>query len=298
MVLSSNSQNNQVITRFAPTPSGYLHLGHAYSAFFAERAARSREGTLVLRIENNDKTRCLEKYEKALVDDLTWLGLSWKNPVRRQSEYTQDYLKAVSKLKDMGLIYPCFCSRKDIWNKVNLISNAPHNAVIGGLGPIYPGTCRSMTLDEQENRILSGHQYAFRLDTMRAIRLVKSKQECFHWEDLDYGKQAAKPEIFGDFIIARKDGAASYHLSVVIDDAAQRVDLVTRGDDLRDVTHIHFLLQKLLELKSPRYQFHRLLLDSNGERYAKRNNAQSLRELRNQGITPAQIIKNLGFSLL
>jgi glutamyl-Q tRNA(Asp) synthetase len=296
MDLNAISQINGAITRFAPTPSGYLHLGHAYSAFFAERAARSRKGKFALRIENNDKARCLEKYERALLDDLSWLGLSWENPVRRQLDHTQDYLNGISKLKDMGIIYPCFCSRKEIWNEVNRISNAPHNAVIGGLGPIYPGTCRSMTLDEQENRILSGHQHAFRLDTMRAIQIVRREQEDFHWEDLDYGKQAAKPEIFGDFIIARKDRATSYHLSVVIDDAAQSVDLVTRGDDLRDVTHIHFLLQKLLKLETPRYQFHRLLLDNNGKRYAKRDNAQSLRVLRAQGITPVQIIKSFGFT--
>ena len=296
MVLSSIFQINQIITRFAPTPSGYLHLGHAYSAFFAERAARARKGKFTLRIENNDKARCLEKYEKALLNDLSWLGLSWENSVRRQSDHTQDYLKAISKLKDMGIIYPCFCSRKEIWNEVNRISNAPHNAVKGGLGPIYPGTCRSMTLDEQENRIISGDMHAFRIDISKALQIVRNKRVDFYWEDLDYGTQTPKPEIFGVFIIARKDGTPSYHLSVVIDDAAQKVNLVTRGDDLRYVTHIHFLLQKLLELNSPRYQFHRLLLDKEGKRYAKRDNAQSLRALRDQGITPAHIKRDFGFT--
>ena len=283
-----------IVTRFAPSPSGYLHLGHAYSAWFAERIAKEAEGNFLLRIENIDKNRCRPEYEEAILTDLTWLGLKWEKPIRRQSDHMAEYAFELAKLKDMGLIYPCFCTRKEIRREVERINAAPHEDIKDKRGPIYPGTCRIINSDALEHKISLGHPYALRLNMKKAVRLALQKRKNLCWIDQDAGLQSATPEIFGDVVLARKDEPTSYHLSVVIDDAAQRVNFITRGEDLRDVTHIHCLLQALLDFESPNYRFHPVLVDKAGKRFAKRNKSTTLKKLREDGKTLAEIRKMIG----
>ncbi len=269
---------SDIITRFAPTPSGLLHLGHAYSALFAERQARDRGGRFLLRIEDIDHTRCRPEFEQAILEDLAWLGLTWEAPVRRQSDHMDDYQRALDRLDEQGLIYPCFCTRKEIRAEIAKADQAPHDA--HSRGPVYPGTCRRLYQDDRDIRMSAGDAYALRLDVRKAIHLAEQKAGSLIWNDLALGPVAAKPEIFGDVVVARKDEPTSYHISVTVDDALQDVTMVTRGDDLRDVTHIHRLLQALLEYQTPDYKFHHLLTDQNGKRFAKRNKSLTLRTLR------------------
>jgi len=284
---------NPIITRFAPSPSGHLHLGHAYSAWFAERAAKESGGRLLLRIEDIDQTRCRPEYEAAILEDLAWLGLTWEEPVRRQSDHMADYAVALAKLDEMGLIYPCFCTRKEIRAEISKINEAPHEAQDkpekDKRGPVYPGTCRVLYSDDRDLRISAGDPYALRLNMQKAIYLASEKRGNLSWIDLDAGEQRATPEVFGDVVLARKDEPTSYHLSVVIDDAAQGVNLITRGEDLRDVTHVHCLLQALLDFNVPDYRFHHLLTDENGKRFAKRDKSLTLQSLRSEGKTPNDI---------
>lgn len=274
------------ITRFAPSPTGLLHLGHAYSALFAARAAGA-DGRFILRIEDIDPVRCRLEYADALLEDLAWLGLRWEEPVRRQSEHLEDYRAALDRLQDMGLLYPCFCSRKDIQREIGDIHRAPH----GPDGPLYPGTCRRIDPDTAQARRNAGEPYALRLDTAKASTMTGPLE----WFDRSRGRQRATPEIFGDVVLARKDTPTSYHLSVVVDDHRQGITLVTRGEDLFAATHVHRLLQALLDLDTPQYHHHPLLRGPDGKRFAKRDRSLTLRALREAGRTPEEVIRLAGF---
>jgi glutamyl-Q tRNA(Asp) synthetase len=291
------------VTRFAPSPTGLLHLGHAYAALFAERCAREaagespppvnirREdslaagGRFLLRIEDIDKIRCRSEFEAALLEDLAWLGLDWETPVRRQSEHMDDYRNALARLEAEGLVYPCFCTRREIAAEVAAAAAAPHLASVGPDGPLYPGTCRARTADERRERIAAGIPYALRLDMAEASRRVGG----LSWTDRARGEQIARPEIFGDVVLARKEIPTSYHLAVTVDDALQDVTLVTRGEDLFAATHIHRLLQTLLGLPTPDYFHHRLIVGPDGKRFAKRDETLTIRALREAGRTPAEV---------
>lgn len=272
-----------VVTRFAPSPTGYLHLGHAHAALFAEREAHLRKGTFLLRIEDIDHTRCRPEYEAAIVEDLTWLGIRWDGDVRRQSNHFDEYRAVIARLDAMDLIYPCFCTRADI--------AAAGNAPQGPDGPIYPGTCRALGRPERGDRIAKGDAYALRLDMGTAI----ARTGPLTWRDLDAGIVTAMPEVFGDVVLARKDTPTSYHLSVTHDDDLQGVTLVTRGEDLRTATHVHRVLQALLGYATPDYRFHPLLTDASGKRLAKRDRAETLRALRESGKSPSEVRVLAGF---
>lgn len=276
-------------TRFAPSPTGYLHLGHAHAALFAERAARAVGGRFLLRIEDIDFTRCRPEFEQAILDDLAWLGLAWETPVRRQSDHMADYRKALARLEAMDLLYPCFCTRNEIKAEIARSGDAPH----GPLGAPYPGTCRLLDAATRMARMAEGGAYAIRIDMARAIRRLPGAPLAFH--DRGRGWQVATPALAGDIVLARKETPTSYHLAVVVDDAAQGVTLVTRGDDLFPATHIHRLLQALLDLPVPDYHHHRLLTDRDNQRLAKRSGAESLRSLKEQGITPDTVRWMAGF---
>ncbi|HYF36691.1 MAG TPA: tRNA glutamyl-Q(34) synthetase GluQRS [Prosthecobacter sp.] len=269
-------------TRFAPSPTGFLHLGHAYAALFANDRARQSGGRFVLRIEDIDPTRSRREYESALLEDLAWLGLEWEEPVRRQSEHFADYTAALERLQSMGLLYPCFCTRREIQEEIARAGQAPH----GPDGVLYPGICRNLSAQERADRIARGSPYALRLDVAKAATRAG---DLLHWEDVAHGSAIATPEIFGDVVLARKDTPASYHLAVVVDDALQGITLVTRGQDLLLASHLHRLLQELLGLPVPRWQHHRLVCDERGRRLAKRDESQSLRYLRGQGWTVNRI---------
>jgi glutamyl-Q tRNA(Asp) synthetase len=269
------------VTRFAPSPTGYLHVGHAYAAIFAQRAAREAAGRFLLRIEDIDAGRCRPEFEAAIFEDLAWLGLAWETPVRRQSQHIGAYAAALARLDAMGLIYPCFCTRAEIRAEVARAADAPQ----GPDGPIYPGTCRTLSADERAERKARGETYALRLDMRRALTHVPT----LTWHDRARGRIVAAPETFGDVVLARKDVPTSYHLAVTLDDAAQGVTLVTRGEDLAPATDIHRLLQALLGLPTPDYHHHKLLHDDSGRRLAKRDRATTLRELRAAGRTAEDV---------
>jgi len=266
-------------TRFAPSPTGHLHLGHAYAALFAVDAADG--GRFLVRIEDIDGTRCRPEYETAIAEDLAWLGLAWETPVRRQSEHMAAYRAAVDRLAAMNLVYPCFCTRTEIAAEIARSASAPQ----GPDGPRYPGTCRGLSRDERDQRIAGGANYAQRLDMAAAC--AHAGPLAFH--DRARGETIADPARFGDIVLARKDAPASYHIAVIVDDAAQGVTLVTRGADLFESTHIHRVLQALLGLPTPDYHHHKLLADDAGKRLAKRHDALSLRTLRAQGHTADQV---------
>lgn len=278
-------------TRFAPSPTGLLHLGHAHSALFAWCQAAAGGGECLLRIEDIDVGRCRPEFEFALKEDLAWLGLSWPEPVRRQSEHMADYRAALERLSGEGLLYPCFCTRRDIAEEIARSGVAPHLTPMGPDGPLYPGICRALSDEERAARIAADTPYALRLDVTKAMARVGTLQ----WHDGGRGTFAATPEIHGDAVLARKDVATSYHLSVVVDDALQGVTLVTRGEDLLPATHLHRLLQALLELPVPDYHHHGLLTDEAGRRLAKRDDARSLRSLREAGLSRAEVRAMAGF---
>ncbi|OAN47987.1 tRNA glutamyl-Q synthetase [Paramagnetospirillum marisnigri] len=277
-----------IVTRFAPSPTGELHLGHAHSALFAHGEARRAGGRFILRIEDIDRTRCRAEFTDAILVDLAWLGLDWEQPVRRQSEHFDDYRSALARLEGEGLLYPCFCTRKDIAREVEAAGHAPH----GPDGPLYPGTCRALSAAERAERIAAGEAYALRLDTAEA----RHRTGKLAWSDREAGLVVARPELFGDVVLARKDTPASYHLSVTVDDALQGITLVTRGVDLFEATHIHRLLQALLDLPTPAYAHHRLLLDEQGRRLAKRDKALTLRSLSEAGRSADDVRRMAGFA--
>jgi glutamyl-Q tRNA(Asp) synthetase len=268
------------VTRFAPSPTGWLHLGHAYAALFAQEHAAG--GRFLIRLEDIDGTRVRPEYEEAIFADLAWLGLRWEIPVRRQSDHFADYRAALAKLEVLGVLYPCFCTRKEIQEEIGRAGNAPQ----GPDGPLYPGTCRNRSAAERVQRMAAEESYALRLDVGKALEIVSGK---LVWTDRERGSFQAKPNVFGDVVLARKDTPASYHLAVVVDDALQGITLVTRGEDLLEATHLHRLLQELLGLPVPEWRHHRLITDENGKRLAKRDDARSLRSLRAAGWTPERV---------
>jgi glutamyl-Q tRNA(Asp) synthetase len=280
------------VTRFAPSPTGYLHLGHAFAALFAEQAARESGGRFLVRIEDIDRARARGEFEQAIAEDLAWLGLVWEKPVRRQSEHFADYEAALGSLSSRGLLYPCFCTRKEIAAEIAASATAPQ----GPDGPLYPGTCRQRSADERNQGMQAG-AYAWRLDFARARSMLSSDLTFEESGDApERGTVVARPEIFGDVVLARKETPASYHLSVVVDDAAQGVTLVTRGLDLQPATHLHRVLQHLLGLQVPRYRHHRLITDESGKRLAKRDEAAALRTLRAGGVSASEVRARLGFT--
>lgn len=285
-------------TRFAPSPTGYLHLGHAYSALLGFDAAQSAGGKFLLRIENIDSTRCRPEFEAAIYDDLAWLGLTWEQPVRRQSDHMGDYRHALSQLDTRGLIYPCFCTRKDIAREVKASAHAPH----GPDGALYPGTCRQLSPAEQDARKVNGENFALRLDLRAAIaQLDHQGLWPLSWQDKNCGEVIATPEELGDVVLARKDTPTSYHLSVVVDDALQGITHVIRGEDLYHATHIHRVLQALLGLDVPSYHHHPLLKGPDGKRFAKRNRSLTLQHLRSaghDGIRIARMLRDDPLSIL
>lgn len=275
-----------IVTRFAPSPTGLLHLGHAYAALFAFQAARREGGRFLLRIEDIDATRCRPEHEAAILEDLAWIGLDWDGAVRRQSEHMADYAAALRRLEALGVLYPCFCTRKDIAAEIARAGAAPH----GPDGPLYPGLCRALPRDEAAERVAGGAAYALRLDVAKAAAMTGP----LAWTDRGAGAIAADPASLGDVVLARKETPTSYHLAVTLDDHLQGVTLVTRGRDLFHATHVHRLLQGLLGLDVPTWHHHELVRGPEGQRLAKSAGAPSLRALRNQGVTPAEIRQRLG----
>jgi len=278
------------VTRFAPSPTGHLHLGHAFSALIARDAAARAGGRFLLRIEDIDQGRCRPEFEEAISQDLAWLGIAWEEPVRRQSEHFDDYARALDRLAAAGLVYPCFCTRREIQAEIAAAGNAPH----GLDGPVYPGTCRGLAAAERDRRIAAGEPYALRLDVAGAI--ARAGHDLV-WREREAGARRARPERLGDVVLARKDTPTSYHLAVTVDDAVQGVTCVIRGRDLAPSTHVHRLLQALLDLPVPEYWHHRLLLDAEGRRLAKRDRSVTLRALREAGRTPADVRALVGLAV-
>lgn len=274
----------QLVTRFAPSPTGRLHKGHAYSALLAFGRARDEGGRFLLRIEDIDTVRCRNEFVAGIFEDLKWLGLTWEEPVRRQSEHFADYQNALDRLKAMGLVYPCFCTRKDIQREIDAAETAPH----GPDGPIYPGICRGR--EDANTHLADGAPHAWRLNLEAALAHVG---EQLVWQDEIRGTIKATPKELGDVVLARKDTPTSYHLSVVVDDALQGITHIIRGEDLFHATHIHVVLQKLLGYETPIYQHHGLLLDEHGERFAKRNKSVTLESMRKAGVQPTDLVAEI-----
>ena len=274
-----------VVTRFAPSPTGYLHLGHVRSALAGWRAAREADGRFLLRIEDIDHTRCRAEFADAIIEDVHWLGLDWDGPTRRQSEHFDDYREALAKLEAAGLLYPCFCTRREIQAEIARAGAAPHLGPGGEMGAPYPGTCRHLGAAERAARRASAADYALRLDVEAAL----ARTGRLYWRE-DGTRVEADPAALGDVVLARKEIPTSYHLAVMVDDALQGVTLVTRGADLFAATHIHRLLQALLDLPTPRYRHHPLLTDAAGRRLAKRDRALTIRAMREAGRTPEEVL--------
>ncbi len=281
------------VFRFAPSPNGYLHLGHALSALLNADMAKAAGGRLLLRIEDIDEARCRPVYEEAIYEDLAWIGLTWEQPVRRQSEHYDDYRVALRRLDAMGLIYPSFESRAEIARLVAEREPWPRDPDGAAL---YPGGAKSIPAAERVRRLSSGEPYALRLD----MAVAMDRAGPLSWSENgagpsgETGAVAANPAVWGDVILARKDVPTSYHLAVVVDDAEQSVTNVVRGHDLFLATSVHRLLQSLLGLPAPRYRHHRLILDADGHKLSKSTHATGLRELRAQGATPAEIRRLAG----
>jgi len=279
------------VFRFAPSPNGYLHLGHAYSALLNFDRARETGGRLLLRIEDIDATRCRPEFETAIYEDLAWLGVAWETPVRRQSEHLADYRAALEKLSALGLVYPAFESRAEIAKLVAAReADGPWPRDPDG-APLYPGDAKSLPADERTRLIEAGVPYALRLDMAAACQRVSG----LTWNELgegpegEHGVVRARPEAWGDVILARKETPTSYHLSVVVDDALQHVSEVVRGQDLFHATSVHRLLQVLLGLPAPAYRHHALIRDAAGGKLSKSSRSTGLRELRTAGAPPAGI---------
>jgi glutamyl-Q tRNA(Asp) synthetase len=288
-------QVNPPVFRFAPSPNGYLHLGHALSALENFDAARASGGRFLLRIEDIDATRCRPEYESAIYEDLAWLGIAWEEPVRRQSMHMSGYGDALGRLQRDGLLYPAFESRAEIARLVQERErDAPWPRDPDG-APLYPGSARSLPLAERNALITSGAPYALRLDM--ATALARTGPLTWREEAEDGGEGdpvIARPEQWGDVILARKETPTSYHLSVVVDDALQGITHVVRGQDLFWSTSVHRLLQELLQLPAPRYRHHRLVLDGSGQKLSKSTQATAIRERRAAGATPNDIRREVG----
>jgi len=279
-----------IVTRFAPSPTGYLHLGHAYAAFVARAAGEAMR----LRIEDIDLTRCRPEFVPAIFEDLAWLGIAWDGPALHQRERFVAYRAALDVLGTRGLTYPCFCTRKDIAEEIARAADAPS----GPEGHLYPGTCRHLSAVARTEKQRRGEPYALRLDVAEATHLTGplSFVEDGAGPNGERGVIAVDPFAFGDFVLSRKETPASYHLAVVLDDAHQGVTLVTRGNDLFPAAHIQRLLQQLLGLRQPRYAHHRLVVDEQGRKFAKRDSSVMLRDLRTRGVAPDEIRERLGLA--
>jgi len=278
------------VTRFAPSPTGYLHKGHALSAMTAWQAAKQAGGRFLLRIEDIDATRCKPEFEAGIQEDLAWLGLDWEQPVRRQSDHLADYQDALDRLRAMGLLYRCFRTRREVLDE---IGRAPHHAGEGPDGAVFTGG--PLPAAEEQALLDQGRSFAWRLSLSAARERLGAA-----WNDLSFveggeGAVQARPETAGDVVLARKDVGVAYHLAVVWDDALQGVTHVIRGRDLFEATHIQRLLQALLELPTPTYRHHGLLTGPDGKRFAKRDRSQTLRELRAGGMTAQALRSELGF---
>jgi glutamyl-Q tRNA(Asp) synthetase len=271
-----------IVTRFAPSPTGHLHLGGVYSALIARRTAHDAGGRYLVRIEDIDQTRCKPEFTTRMLDDLAWLGLASDGLVRYQSQHMPEYQDALKRLNRMGLLYPCFCTRADIAREIQAAGGAPH----GPDGPVYSGKCRQLPRAQSEARMEAGEVPAWRLDMAKACAVTGPL--CFH--DRRHGRVQCAPERFGDVVLGRKDSPTSYHLSVTADDALQGITLVTRGEDLLPSTDVHRVLQTVLDLPEPEYLHHRLLYGPDGKRFAKRDKSVSVPELRAAGHSAAQII--------
>lgn len=271
------------VTRFAPSPTGRLHLGHAYSALLAHELARSRGGTFLLRIEDIDRGRSRPEFVDGIIEDLTWLGIMPDGEILYQSERLPLYSQALERLKDKGLVYPCFCTRSEIAREMAASASAPH----GPDGPLYPGTCRRLAPHERERK-MQAFPHAWRLDVAKASAAAGP----LYWHDGDT-EVMAEPERFGDVVLARKDAPTSYHLAVTVDDAAQAVSDIIRGRDLFAATDVHRLLQALLDLPTPCYHHHPLLIDADGRRLAKRNGAPTIAGMRAAGADPRKLAADL-----
>ena len=283
------------ILRFAPSPNGYLHLGHAYSALLNNDMAREYGGRLLLRIEDVDATRARPEYEVAIYEDLAWLGVTWERPVRRQSEHFGDYQAAIAKLNAQGLLYPSFESRSEIAALVaereRQVPSGSHWPRDPDGAPIYPGRARKLSPAERERRIAAGEPYALRL----AMDAAVARAGVLTWTETGLGPQeqigrvTAAPQMWGDVVLARKEMPTSYHLAVTVDDALQGASDIVRGRDLFWSTSIHRLLQALLGLPEPSYHHHKLILDADGNKLSKSTQAKSLRELRADGMSGTDI---------
>ncbi len=265
------------VTRFAPSPTGRLHLGHAFAARTAFREAKENGGSFLLRIEDIDAGRCRPEFIDGIFEDLEWLGLSWDGRPRLQSEHMDEYADALEILRKQDVLYPCVCTRKDIQNEISRIGHAPH----AGETAVYPGTCRNRQINPE-----TVSDFAWRIDVEKAAALVGGGL-CFY--DRVRGEVQANPGIFGDVVLARKKVRASYHLCSVWDDWKQGVTLVTRGEDLFDSTHIHRLLQALFGASPPVYSHHRLILDESGRRLAKRDSSVTIKALREKGLNVEEV---------
>ena len=277
------------ILRFAPSPNGYLHLGHAYSALFTEFWARRLGGRFLLRLEDIDPTRCRPEFAEAIIEDLHWLGLDWPEPVMVQSQRLPAYVAAADRLRTLGLLYPCFCSRAEV--AAHATGADPDGA------PLYGGTCRHLDDGEIAARLAAGAPAQYRLRTAEALEMTGPLSFTVAGPTpLDRPQiRYARPQVWGDVVIQRKDMPTSYHLSVVVDDAAQSVTHVTRGQDMEAATDIHVLLQMLLALPQPIYTFHRLILGEDGRKLSKSKGSPTLRGMREMGWTPAEVRSELGF---
>jgi glutamyl-Q tRNA(Asp) synthetase len=280
------------VFRFAPSPNGYLHLGHAYSALLNQQLALESGGRLLIRIEDIDPERSRPHFEAAMFDDLAWLGLTWEKPPRRQSEHLLEYRSALDDLTRRELAYPCFCSRTEISEACGLHSDWPRDP---DGSPHYPGTCRHLSPEERRSRVAAGEPFSLRLGMTRAMENVT---EILTYSEYHEGLEsiivAADPTLWGDALIGRRDVSASYHLACVLDDHLQGVTDIVRGDDLEAATSLHRLLQALLDLRTPVYRHHRVVKDEQGRKLSKSRSAVSLQELRAQGATPASLRLRLG----
>lgn len=281
-------------TRFAPSPTGALHLGHALAAITAHDLARAAGGRFLLRIEDIDRARCRVEYEAAILEDLAWLGLSWDGAPLRQSERFAFYGAALDRLRERQLLYPCFCTRGEIAAELARMARAPH----GPEGPVYPGTCRLLPEAERSARLSAGEACAWRLHVAASVSALDGAglffEESGRGPAGEHGRVRVQPDVSGDVVLARKDLGIAYHLAVVLDDHAQGVTLVSRGEDLFAATHVQRLLQALLGLPAPRYHHHRLVRDDSGRRLAKRDRDLTLAVLRAAGVGPAEIRARLG----
>ena len=269
-------------TRFAPSPTGRLHLGHVFAAKVARDFARAHGGEFLLRFEDIDVTRVRPEFYEGIEEDLRWLGLDWDGPALRQTDRLAAYDAALQTLRELGAVYPCFCTRREIEDELARMTGAPH----GPEGPHYPGTCRRLSPVECEAKLASGIPFSWRFDAIRAGESVGA----LTFTDLRFGQLPVDPGVLGDVILARKDIGTSYHLAVVTDDAFQQITHVTRGEDLLASTHIHRVLQTLLGFPEPVYWHHELILDETGKRLAKRHDSLSIRTLRESGKSPADVL--------